>query len=404
MPVISRLPGGVGGSGSGGTSELSLNIFTQPDEPETKDGLWIRRANTHKKIVVDNLISASGEWSDIIGASIGISTDRPIVFNDRIVMFDNSYNLWSFDGGIWAQMGESVDGANGALCVIGSTLYCVSGWAPTDSSGSTWGPVLFKWTGSTWTKVCNIPASDTDTLLIESVVVYNNYIYLFKIVTNSSSGVRSTQLLRSSGSSFSTIATSNYTINIYGNGFVLNNTIYWLGSYWNNDVTVDVDRCLITSTGSNISLPSSNSTPFSNNVYWTADVFDSVTHMFVEETSGVYKHYAFDGSIWTKLFDMEHTTEMWLCGYNTRLYAFNRSQYMYYSKTHDKYPEHTLILQIADSHDGPYETALVNTTALVTNGRFVTKFDDVFFVGESGLETTDPIYYGDGSKWVKFKN
>ena len=180
--------------------------------------------------------------------------------------------------------------------------------------------------------------------------------------------------------------------------------IYWLGDYMYGDGSVDVPICLFTYNGSSLSLPSSNNTPFSSSALWYPYVFDNIVHAFVLVSKNTYKHYTFDGSTWTKLFDMTHTIQMYLCAYNTRLYAFGSNQIMYYSKTHDKYPEHTLILQIADTHDGPYSAALVNVSSIVSNGRFLTNFNDVFFVGESGLETTDPIYYGDGSKWVKFKN
>ena len=79
---------------------------------------------------------------------------------------------------------------------------------------------------------------------------------------------------------------------------------------------------------------------------------------------------------------------------------------MYFSKTHEKHDPYTLVLQISNSHDGPYSTAFVNASSLITgeNNRFVSNFDDVFFIGEDGIDTTDPIYYGDGTKWVKFKN
>lgn len=79
---------------------------------------------------------------------------------------------------------------------------------------------------------------------------------------------------------------------------------------------------------------------------------------------------------------------------------------MYFSKTHEKYDPYTLVLKINDSHNGPYSTAFVNTSSLITgeNNRFVSNFDDAFFIGENGIDTTDPIYYGDGTQWIKFKN
>lgn len=413
MPVICRLPGGSSsGSGSGGTSDLSLNIFTQPDEPETKDGLWIQRANSHKKIVIDNLISSSGEWSSMgtIPFRTDANTTPPVVYNGSIVMFDSSNHLWSFNGSAWTQIGDDSVYADGALCVINNTLYCISDWVQLDSSGNNWGPAILKWTGTTWTKMVNISVADSDVIYIISCAVMNNYMYMLKMVTNPSTSVQTTQLLRSNGSSFTVVATANYIIDPTSHGISINNKLYWLGNYSSSDYSVSLDRCLITSTGSNLTVPSTNDTPISNTGGpWHAAVFDNIIHVLSNlSANSNYYHYTFDGSTWTRLFDMNNCGPMCLCGFNTRLYAFSNpgSQFMYYSKTHEKYDAHTLILQIADTHDGPYTTAFVNTSALIggTNNRLVTNFNDVFFVGESGLETTDPIYYGDGSKWIKFKN
>lgn len=401
MPVICRLPGG-SGNGSGETSELSLNIFTQPDEPEIKDGLWIQRANSHKKIVVDNLISTSGEWSNIYDAPFKFEAVKPALYNGQIMAFDSSYNLWAFDGSTWTQVGSDSSNIYGPLCVVNNALFCVCSNAQLDSEGYTYGPAIFKWNGTTWTKTANIPVSDMDMISVDSCVVYNNYIYMFKIVTNSSAGNQTTQLMKTNGSSFSTAASSNYVIYSYGHGVALNDTIYWLGYYFNSSSTVDISLCLITSNGRTITLPSTNNTPFTS-VAWNTDVFDSIIHGILH-VSDVYMHYTFDGTTWTKLFDMSQTYETYPCAYNTRLYILGNTKYMYYSKTHEKYEPHTLILQIADTHDGPYVTALVKTSDVVENSRFLTNFNDVFFVGDSGLETTDPIYYGNGTKWIKFKN
>ena len=50
MPTINRLPIGGGASSSGAAG---LNIFTQPNEPEKKDGIWIQTGNQYEKIITD---------------------------------------------------------------------------------------------------------------------------------------------------------------------------------------------------------------------------------------------------------------------------------------------------------------------------------------------------------------
>ena len=104
--------------------------------------------------------------------------------------------------------------------------------------------------------------------------------YILKQVTNTSTYVTTTQLLRSSGSSFTTVATNSYAIDPQsGNGVSLNNKLYWLGEYYDsNNSSTNVSKCMITSTGSALSLPSSNNTPFWSSAQWRAAVFDSIIH------------------------------------------------------------------------------------------------------------------------------
>ena len=144
MPVICRLPGGSQGS-DGGSSDLQLNIFTQPDEPETKDGIWVQKANSHKKIVVDNLISTSGEWSDkSITPFTFDAYSRPVLLGEKIVAFDGANNLWSFDGTTWTKIGDNSSGGFGQLCVLNNTLYAICDSFSLDSTGSNFGYALKK--------------------------------------------------------------------------------------------------------------------------------------------------------------------------------------------------------------------------------------------------------------------
>ena len=71
------------------------------------------------------------------------------------------------------------------------------------------------------------------------------------------------------------------------------------------------------------------------------------------------------------------------------------------AKTYDPY---TLIIQRGDTNNGVYITAFADMSVIAgSNNRFQTGFDDAWYFGASAFETT-PIYYGNGSSWVKFKN
>ena len=129
MPLSCKLAGGSGGSGSG--DGTSLNIFTQPNEPDIKDGIWVKKINTHKKIVVDNRISTEGEWSDaIIDCPITIgAVSQPVSYGNKIaVVSDNSTGLYTFDGSSWTKIGEQPPIGNGCIpMVLNNTLYVFGG-------------------------------------------------------------------------------------------------------------------------------------------------------------------------------------------------------------------------------------------------------------------------------------
>lgn len=74
MPAINKLP--VGGASSGAAG---LNIFTQSNEPEKKDGIWIQTGNQYEKIITD--------------ARIMVNTDNGVISNKRDLHYSGTaYN------------------------------------------------------------------------------------------------------------------------------------------------------------------------------------------------------------------------------------------------------------------------------------------------------------------------
>lgn len=403
MPLSCKLAGGSGGSGTG--DGTSLNIFTQPNEPDIKDGIWVKKMNTHKKIVVDNRISSEGEWSDIITdcpISIGHSS-RPVFYgNDIVSVSDNGTGMYAFDGTSWTKIADQPPiGTRCTPMVLNETLYVLGGNGGLYDQGIEYGKGFCKWNGTSWTGSTSLPFDFNNQL---GFAVYNGYMYCLEPdYTNIK-----TYLWRSNGNGFTKVSTINCVV-MDGEAFVYNNKIYWVMSYYTNNSSgsaySDAYGVLCTCNGSTITLNVGN-TPItstsSTGSLISATAYDEYVHSIF--SIGGYKHYKYDGSTWTNMFSMPGS--MWLCPFNTRLYAFGETQRMYFSKTHEKYDPHTLVLQISDSHDGPYQTAIINASSVITgeNNRFVSNFDDAFFIGEDGIDTTDPIYYGNGTQWVKFKN
>lgn len=70
-----------------------------------------------------------------------------------------------------------------------------------------------------------------------------------------------------------------------------------------------------------------------------------------------------------------------------------------------EYPEGTVILERRSEHLNRYYTQLFTTDKYQPDmfGRLLTSFQDVHYFTDGTL-TKEPMYYGDGTQWVKFKN
>lgn len=67
------------------------------------------------------------------------------------------------------------------------------------------------------------------------------------------------------------------------------------------------------------------------------------------------------------------------------------------------YTKNTVVLAQSKSNYDAYHTNLYTTNQFVSDLKYA--FEDAWFYGENtGYEKTLPVYYGDGTQWIKFKN
>ena len=75
-----------------------------------------------------------------------------------------------------------------------------------------------------------------------------------------------------------------------------------------------------------------------------------------------------------------------------------------YSLAKQNFDNNTVILQRKETGNGKYQTAFADLTKSVSGvNRFISGFDDAWFYSNGGFENC-PMYYGNGSQWIKFKN
>lgn len=84
------------------------------------------------------------------------------------------------------------------------------------------------------------------------------------------------------------------------------------------------------------------------------------------------------------------------------------SYYLYkYTTPENVYDSQTLIIQKGYTNDGKYITNIADTSAIEgdgANNRFPSGFDDCFYFANTAFDWSAPMYYGDGTQWIKFKN
>ena len=224
--------------------------------------------------------------------------------------------------------------------------------------GSYYGPSIatahYKWNGSSWTKASTLPCY----FYASPAVVYNGEIHILGGSSNANITGSKNYHYKWNGSSWTNVSTLPYNF-IVGSAVVYNGEIHILGGNGNNTA-----------------------------------------------------HYKWNGSSWTNVSTLPYDfrygkavvynwQSIYILGSENTQYRKYRATFTSESKTYDPY---TLIIQRGDTNNGAYVTAFADMSAIAgSNNRFQTGFDDVWYFGSSAFETT-PIYYGDGSKWIKFKN
>ena len=323
MPIMNKLPVGGGGSAEPGIRDgqgiVKLNIFTQSNEPTTKDGIWIKTNNKYQKVMINQkYANESGIWSNDVG---------PLPY----------------------QIGSGGSGSavvyNGEIHIFGSR-----NWEHAKCH--------YKYNGSTWSSVSSLP------YLFDygSAVVYNGEIHI--LGGSNPSG---------------TYTKYHYKYN---------------GSTWSIDVR--------------------SSRSISRNM---AVLYNNEIHTFYS-SAGNIDHYKYDGSSWTKASTFPYTdynrSYIFSIAYNNseiHLFIFNNdntsSHYRFKSST-KSYNDNTVIIYRGNNtNNGAYLTSMANMSVIEGNGsnnRFVSGFDDVLYFASSAFNWYAPMYYGNGTQWIKFKN
>ena len=370
------------------------------NEPEKKDGIWIKTNNQYEHILINQKYSnyQSGVWS----------SDTPVPYGNYNAVCNISYNnaiyaiqdiIYTYSNGVWTRHMFTIPQytMNGkAAAIYNDKLYLASDH------------VVYVYDNiNDLTTYKSIPINyeiDSDA---EALFIYNNSVYCmgygspymitYKINTNTDTATK----------------INNYVNRCDGNWIdigIINGHIYVLYG-WTLYLVDNIDDMENTSIHAKLTIPGLSgykSTP--GGVCFK----DNMMHIFYDKY-----HYVTDGNTLTQICTLPNNHshyysngcvfhgDIHLIGGNTnRTYEATVTDHIKFQSPEKVYSPNTLIINRGNSNSGVYLTAINDNSEIIkgNNNRFVSGFDDCFYFADSAFDWTAPMYYGDGSRWIKFKN
>lgn len=412
MPVLSKLPAG-SGSGEPGISNgqgiLKLNIFTQMDEPATKDGIWVQTNHQYERVMVNQPTVSnykSGVWSFVSTPPCDLKGGSAVAYNGEIHIFNGTSDghHYKWDGTTWINCGILGIGGllhtvvyNGELCLVG--IYNGG-----DASEGNACNDIYKWNGgNSWTKLTT-NNNENSSFSVQDAVVYNNKIYVIGEHYDSYKDKSTYKLLWWDGSVW---CDYNQGIDIPNNSdrsgiIVYNGKLHAIGAGPSNAYHYKLN-------GSAWILVSALPFSYISNV--DPVIYNGQLNIIV----GTEDHLSWNGSTWNKVSTlpyMYYCTDSDIVVYNGNLHMLGRAgsenKHYQFQVPSIIYSPGTLIIKKSNTNNGAYLTNIADTSVIQDDGtgayRFPSGFDDVFYFADTAFDWDAPMYYGNGSQWIKFKN
>lgn len=430
--IISRLP-----SGGGGGKKQDLNIFCQLDEPETKDGIWIKTSKKYKNIVEkEKLFEDDGSFSDV--TTIPFSTRYAgccgVYYKSKIYFFKLKYINGETYQAVYTYCNEEgwtkiIDQSHMPASADKAKAYVIKGkiWLVCyiRTTYSNYATFILTFDGETFTTVYSNSVSNPAAALVNNDVLLFPYDY-------SSTSAKSEVFVYSSkyntvlrGANLSKLYDIYDYVTEYGdeifypagsaltympnNGCIINTsarmdsyptfccdgTYYYIKSAYqiggNGTVVPGDDISRITS----ITKEGAKITKILSTIIKRIDgVYSNVTKNYKSSTNVVVANGGFYviGGI-----------EGNLDGYSpTTYFDGSRQMYQYSHGTQKKIDANSIVLvKHIEGDSAKYSVNLISAS-LVKQSSF--SFDDIVLTDDEGKVVFDaPIYYGDGTKWYSLK-
>lgn len=411
-------------SGSGGSA--TLNVFCQNNEPEVKEGVWIKNSKAYNKIVtVGSVYGVGGTMADM-------QTEQPNLYGknlysasfigmkDNIAYFLNSerytnYATYNLTTGVYTKASEvasSVVHYDGDYIIAGNYIYRFGGYVSSSDEIVNYGYrySLTNPSSTSPTKLNTLPNSlrfgyrchlmydeTKNCIFIYGTFKDSNFndlfggLFKYDIATD-----RYTQIVAPTSSGF-----GGYS----GAAVLIGDYVYSFGGSGSGNKAYDSrTRKMNIETGAVTTLAANSQV--SDGTFNTMVAIAIGGYVYIMNTT-VNKIFCYDivKNTYTTTSNTINTTYTRYSRpfiYNDQIYFNSYNLFNIGMKT---FAEGDFIIERVDLATGKYKTQFFgNSTYGEEFGRICSGFEDAWLYTNGDFDTTSPAYYGDGTKWVKFKN
>ena len=373
------------------------NIFISPDEPSSKEGIWLQTSDkTYNKIITDYNVLEGATWQKEDNyplLPVGFTSCDGELIGNEFYLFGgtNAYkiNLDTFEFSKLADIPFNF--TEGFTALFKNNIYLF--YSPDNPK------VIYKYNVSTNTYeqlddfTEDMPRGDAYGNDELGYIFLNYYSGFYKYNPDTGEKIRISGPTWDGGTALT--AMGDY--------------LYVLGSYVNNGKYA-CRYNMRTGENSNFDGTIPNAIRGGNAMTVGTDIYlIGNTGTYYSDYSDLLLKYDTITSKWSSLSDRrpKGMCNSASCVYKNQLYTFGGAKdadgIYVFSTESSTYDDDAVIIYCAKNNFGNYNTQLFQADNI--DGRLLYSFYDVYYYSlESGLDRSIPTYYGDGEKWVKFKN
>ena len=387
-------------------SNPKMNVFTGITKPSTYEGIYIETETEIANIIEDNDV-----WEDHSLQTPGSLSNCPIKTN-KIFIYENS--VCAVGDNIMYKYNESTNTwtgrafttiSNSYYRVIGDYIYLCS-ISSTTSSYTMYTYNIYRrlLTDTAWTQMGNgISYRDGS---VSDVIMGDEYCYILHAYYSSTStnytGVTYRKYTDTAWTKIDTLTESSFS-----KGISIGDILYIGGLRYGSSSSYYQFYKYDPSNGTLTKLANHTATVY----FRLFNLNDNIGFMYTYNYGLRLNEYTISNNTWisnsgispenASKYGIKMTHHFSIIQKDDYLYILIENYFHRYNLKQKPIPKGTIIFQRPNIPYGTYYTVLSSIDNL--NYRLITGFNDVLFSDTDGVYPTKPIYYGNGTEWIKIK-